>query len=202
MAARSSHPDILARLRRVEAKDWAELSEVLDEAGGEDICALKPEIPKLLVHRNWVVRASAVELVGEFKLREFLDQIVARLDDRNAHVKSYALMAYFDLLGRAAVPLIRTHCEGGPVSVRAAALVLCYVATKENAYLGSLERIVLRKNCDYHHRYAVFHIFDYYLDITADPEVRAIFEAIVRIAPPWHGVSRDIARRLETGCRG
>lgn len=203
MRRQTQRQDILARLCQAEeGKDWLEVSDILDEASSENIQVLKPELPRLMEHRDWVIRASAVERVGAFELIEFVRQVRARLKDRNVHVRSYALMAYYDLLGEKALPVIREHCQDSSVHVRVTALALCYVASEDEAVLRSLERIVLRRNCHYRHRGAMLNILDHYLDIPTYPELIDLFKAILQVAPKWHGVSKDIARKLRTGFAG
>jgi len=192
----------MAELCRAEdEKAWHVVSEILDNAKEADVDVLKPVIPRLVVHRHWLARVSAVELVGNFQLGEFLELVRGRLDDRNVHVKCYALMACYDLLGAKALPLIQNACQDRSVHVRVTALALCYVVTEDRSFLNSLERVVLRKNCDYLHRYAVLHIFDRYLDVSSHPELLEMFRAILRMAPRRQGISKDIAKKLETGFR-
>ena len=153
-------------------------------------------------HRERVVRATAVELVGEFELSEYANQVRARLRDRNVHVRSYALMAYYDLFGDEALPVIRKHCQDKSVHIRVTALTLCYIATEDKTVLESLKRIVLRRDCDYHHRCAVLNTLEHYLDISTYPELIDMYKAILRVAPKSQGVSKDIARKLRTGFAG
>lgn len=86
--------------------------------------------------------------------------MVKHLRDPNAVVRSYALTAYYDLYGDKALPVIDEFCGDTDVHLRAEALALRYIQTTDVDSLERLGQILRRRNCDYHHRYAVLHTFE------------------------------------------
>jgi HEAT repeat protein len=152
MGKQESGSDVVRRLRQAESeKNWREISYILDNIDTlteEDIRALEPVMPRLITHRDYLIRASAVDVVGLFQLRQFLDLVKARLDDRNKIARSYALEAYYELLGRESLPAVRKYCEDRSLQVRVTALSVCYAATGDETCLARLEKILLRRDCD------------------------------------------------------
>ncbi|HPC96722.1 MAG TPA: hypothetical protein PLU87_17390 [Sedimentisphaerales bacterium] len=199
MRKHSSQSAILKRLSEAEKKAcWLEIVDVLDQASTRNIGALKSALPRLTQHSAYIIRASAVELVGDFKLTEFRNLVEARLQDRNVSVRAYALMAYYDLLGSRALPLIREYCQEKSVHLRVTALALCYAMTEDETVLRMLKKIMLRRNCSHHHRCAALNILDHYLEISSRPQLIAMFKAILRITPKRQGISKDITQKLRT----
>jgi hypothetical protein len=196
--------DTLRRMREAEgAKDWNEVVHILDEATESDANAIEPVIPELITHRNYVIRASAVEMVGAFRQKEFVNLVKARLRDPNKDVTGYALEAYYDLLGDESLPTLKDFCEAKSVGVRVTALALCYVATGDREFLWTLKKILLRPRCDYRHRYAALNILDHYLDVSSDLDVIEMFRSILEMSPKSQGIVKDIKKKLkEWGAMG
>lgn len=194
---------ISARLRRaLDDKQFGclEVSEVLDHVTERDVDAVKPFLPHLLEHREWLVRADAVEFVGAFHVHAFLDAVRSRLHDRNSLVREYALGAYYDLLGAKALPLLKRASKDEAVGFRVVALTLRYIESRDEAVLLELRRILLTKRCRFTNRYAALRTFDAYVDVGAYPEVVELFEDVLTKlseAPRKYGLDKDISRRLE-----
>jgi hypothetical protein len=194
---------ILKRLSEAEKSPcYLDIEDILHQASARNIGALKSALPRLMQHKAWVIRTSAVELVGNFKLTEFRNLVEAGLQDRNVHVRCYALMAYYDLLGHRALPLIREYCQDKKIQLRVTAVALCYVITEDETVLKTLKKIVLRRNCDYHHRCVVLSILEHYLEIASRPQLIDMFKAILRISPKRLGISKEITRKLRTWEKG
>jgi len=193
--------DIRTRMRQAEEGEIAEtVTGILDAATEADAYALEPVIPSLLRHREWVVRASALDMVGEYRLTRFADLVRARLQDKNEVVRGYALSAYYDLLGAKALPLIRKWCEARAVRLRVMALVLCYVETMESQALEKLRLILTRKRCHFGHRYVALETLDHYLNVGQHPEVVRLFQDIQRSLhgiPRSYGLDEAISRILK-----
>lgn len=188
---------VLHQVCEAEArKDWGEVTRILDEATKSDARAIKAIIPELITHRSHVIRASVVEMIGTFRYKEFVSLIKARLKDPNKDVVAYALEAYYDLLGDESLPTLKRFCEDKSVGVRVTSLALCYVATRDREFLQTLERILLRPRCDYHHRYAALHVLDYYLDVSRDSDVVEMFGSVLKVIPRSQGIARDIRKKL------
>jgi hypothetical protein len=203
MTKHSGKSGILKRLSEAEKGPcYLDIEDILDQASTRNIGALKSALPRLMQHHAYVIRASAVELVGNFKLTEFRSLVEARLQDRNVHVRAYALMAYYDLLGNRALPLIREYCQEKSVHLRVTAVALCYVITEDETVLKTLKKIVLRRNCDYHHRFAALNILDRYLEIASRPQLIDMFKAMLRITPKRQGISKEITQKLRTWVNG
>jgi hypothetical protein len=200
MGKQESGSDVVHRLRQAESeKNWQETVYILDHIDTlteEDIRALEPVLPRLILHRYYVIRAGAVEVVGLFQLRQFLDLVEARLDDRNKDVRSYALEAYYDLLGGESLPAVRKYCEDRSLRVRVTALSVCYAATGDETCLARLEKILLRRDCDYHLRFVALNTLDYYMDVSRDPRAIGLFRSILERAGKSRGIAVTIRTRL------
>ena len=189
--------DISARIKEAMGdKDWGQVSILLDESDKEDAEALGPIIGDLMTHHAWVVRASAVEVAGVLGLRHVLRSVERCLKDRNGIVRSYALMAYYDLLGARALPAISESAAAKAVRDRVTALALQYVETGDEEAFEKLSRILKRKGCDFRHRSCALNILDYYLDVPMDSRIIHLYEAILPDVPKSLGLARDIRRRL------
>ena len=128
-----------------KAEDWSEISGILDDAEEKDARYLRPLLPELLKHHSWVVRCSVLECIGGFNLKGFTKLVRKAISDRNRIVRSYALGAYYDLLGGAALDEIRRASQDKDVRVRVKALSLLFVETTEDVALDQIARIVVRK---------------------------------------------------------
>jgi hypothetical protein len=198
MRRQSSTEGILARLREAKsARDWGEIVSILDETTESDMKAIQRTLPELIAHHNWLIRASAVETVGTFRRKKFVDLVEARLRDTNKIVRSYALQAYYDLRGIKSLPTLKNFSGDKDVHLRVTALALCYVATRDESFLRTLERILLRRYCRYHDRYAALNVLDYYLDISTDPDVIEMFRSILKVTPKSLGLAKDITKKLK-----
>ena len=197
MKVKTGSKGVPERLLQAEKeKDWGLISDMLYNASEKDAKLLVPIIPKLIIHYKWLVRASAVEFVGDFNLTQFVDLVKKRLEDRNTNVRIYALMAYYDLLGAKSLPLINKFCRDKNIRIRVTALALHYVETYDKDSFEAVSKIVLRKNCYHLHRSAVLNIFDHYLDIPGYAELLQLFRNIIKAAPQWQGVTKDIKSKL------
>lgn len=189
--------NIQQRIKRAEEeKYWAEVSGILDDTTPDDVEQLKPLMKHLLAHRNWLVRASAVEVVGVFRLHQFASEVKLRLSDPNSNVRSYALMACYDLLGARALPVIKEFARVKDTRLRVTALVLLYVQTQDEDALAQLGRLLTRKRCRYDNRYVALNQFDYYLDLKKHPEVVSLLERILQSTSRSYGLAKDIRRVL------
>jgi len=176
------------------------VSEVLDHVTERDVDAVKPFLPDLLEHRDWLVRADAVEFVGAFHVHELLDAVKARLRDRNPLVREYALGACYDLLGTKALPLLKRASKDEAVGFRVVALTLRYIESRDEPALMELRRILLMKRCRFTNRYAALRTFDAYIDVGAYPEVVGLFEDVLTKlseTPRKYGLDKDIPLKLK-----
>ena len=172
--------DICIRLREADRRrDWCEMSDLLDEATREDIKKLKPLIPELLEHRHFLVRTSAVELIEDFNLRSLTHLAQARLADRNALVRSYALMAYSRVAGAKALSEIAKGADDKDVGVRVTALVLSYVKTRDKNALEKLRKTLRRKTCRDSYRESTLRMFDLYMKGKPGVLVVKLYEEIL-----------------------
>jgi len=187
----------LQRIQRAEEeKDWAGVCDILEEAKPKDVEQLEPLTKHFLANRHWIVRASAVEMVGVLRLHQFAREVKLRLSDPNSDVRSYALMAYYDLLGARALPVIKEFAGVKDTRLRVTALVLLYVQTQDKETLARLGRLLTRKRCRYDNRYVALNEFDYYLDLKKHPEVVSLLERILQSTPRSYGLAKDIRRVL------
>jgi len=177
-----------------------DLVSILRDAGENDVAVLRPFLSDLLVHHEWIVRAEALEFVGRFHLRRFLDAVKARLGDKNHVVREYALCAYYDLLRKKALPVIEEACQDKDVSYRVTGLVLRYVESGNEALLDQLRRILTRKRCRRNHCYTAMNTFDAYVDAGLHPEIIELFEKVqsrLAEAPRASGLDKDLPKMLD-----
>ncbi len=189
--------DLGLRLQEAEKNtNWLELNDALYDACDRAPEVLKPVLSRFFEHRQWVIRASALEIAGLLRWRQFSEQVVNHLRDHNRIVRSYALMAYYDLHGAKALPVIDEFCTDKDVRLRAEALALRYIQTADADSRERLGGILRRKNCDYHHRYAVLHAFEYYCKPRPDDKVIELFAEILPDIPKNYGLAKDINRLI------
>ena len=191
--------NILSRIQEAkDDKDWGELSYILEEATENDVNALKnmnalkSVILEFIEHHDWIVRASTVELIGRFLLNTFLNLVKARLQDRNFVVRSYALMAYYELIGTKALPAIEECCSSGNVEHRVTALALHYIEKRDDDSFKKLSKILKRKGCNINHLYSTLYIFDYYFDVQQHREIIKFFEDALKDIPKSLCIAKDI----------
>lgn len=186
--------DIVLRMKEAEDdKDWGEVCTILYDACDSNPEALKAVLPRFIEHHAWVVRASAIEVAGLLRWKQFSGLVAARLqEDRNRLVRSYALMAYYDLWGAKALPVINEFCTDGDVSLRTEALALRYVQTQDPDSLAKLGHILRRKRCDWHHRSGALYVFDYYCHPQPDDQVVELFGDILADVPKELGLAREM----------
>ena len=190
--------NISVRIKEAEnQKDWGEVSDILDNSTEKDLNSLKSILPTLITHHQWIVRASTIEVIGDFRLLYFADIVKDRLQDKNSVVKSYALMAYYDLKKSKALPFIKEFCEAKDVGIRVTALALFFIETGDKIAFKKLSRILIRKRCHPKHRCSAIHIFDFYLDIRHHSEIRALFENILLNIPKPQGLDKYIQKILK-----
>jgi len=163
--------------------DWGEVAEIINTASKDQVKALAPMIPHLVEHHAWLIRASVVDAIGYAKLRSFADLVKRRLEDKNSIVRSYALMAYYDLLGRDALGVFEGFFLATDVRVRVTALALWYVETGDDAAFGRLAKILRRKGCRWSHCSVVMRIFAHYCPKGPADEVVRLHEEIVNNLP-------------------
>lgn len=183
-----------------KAEDWDDISDVLDDAtvdDADDIPALLPRLPALANHKSWVVRASVVGFIGDFKLMKLLGLVRKKLSDPNPIVRSYALGAFYDLRGSKGLRTLNRLLKDKAVTVRLDALCLLFVDTGDKEYLDQIQRVVTRKNCDYHHQYAILHQLGHYLKLENHPEVLSLMRAVRATVDPEKGIAQDLDELLK-----
>lgn len=189
---------LLVRLNEAEQqKDWGGMADILDDATKDDVGVLRGVIPRLAAHREWLIRACAMEVIGDFRLRSFLNLVKVGLEDKHLAVKSYALMAYYDLLKKKALPTIERFEGVADVGLRVTALALHYVELGDEHTFKTLERILSRKRCSSMHRYALINIFDHYCEVKSHKEILELFENILQDVPATDGLASEIRNKLD-----
>jgi hypothetical protein len=180
-----------------EAEDWADLSDILLDITKSDIIELKPFIPELIENKTWLIRCDVLDVIGRYELSEFIGLVKKSLHDRILHVRDYALMAYYDLLGKKALMTIRKLCKEKNVQLRITALALCYVETRNEDVLRKIRKIVTRKGCIHRHQGCVINCFEHYLNTDDYPEIIELYKDILRSIPKSRGVAKDLRERLK-----
>lgn len=62
-------------------EDDLAIVDFLDDAQPSDLAAVKRIIPDAVNHKEFLVRASALEAVGDFELKQYLELVRDRLDN-------------------------------------------------------------------------------------------------------------------------
>jgi len=196
--------DILSRIQEAkDHKDWTEITDILDEATENelntlrDMNVLESVIHEFIEHHDWILRASTVEFIGEFGLKTFLTLVKARLHDSNSVVRSYALMAYYELTGAKALPVIEEICNSKNIANRVTALALHYIEKNNDDSFKKLSKILKRKRCNMNHLYSTLYIFDYYLDVQQHREIIKFFEDALKNIPKSLCIAKDINSMLK-----
>ena len=180
-----------------KAEDWSDITEILAKITKEDIPHLRPVLPELLQHPNWVVRCDALDLIGEYRLDDFKHLVKKAIHDRNRVVRGYALSAHYDLERQAALDEIRRASQDKDVHVRVHALSLAFVETGDGVVLDQIARIVVRTLCDYRHQYSVLNVLTYYLQVETYPEVVDLFRRIREQTRRGSGIRKALKLALE-----
>jgi len=178
----------------LNASDETEIVDILGSVKEADIPSLLPLIPRLAKHSYWCVRAETITLIGDFGLKRYTNLVRGAIQDTNHHVRSYAIMAYYDLMEERALPEIRKLMGEKDVHVRLMALLLDYIQTRAAASLQKIRRIVTRRTCDYHHQFAVIHVLGHYLDIRGHPEIVELLTDIRKKVRKTSGVAKHLDR--------
>ena len=154
---------ILTRLTDAqEDKDWARMSEILGETSENDVEDLDSIISDLTEHSKWLIRASTIEMIGDLRLERLVESVKDRLNDNHPVGRAFSLMAYYDLLGAAALPAIEDVCGTENVGLRFTALVLRYVETGDQETLDQFNRILATKQSYPKNHHTTVNIFDRY----------------------------------------
>lgn len=180
-----------------EAEDWSDLIDILSDVTESDIRELKPLIPELIENKSWVVRCDVLDVIGRYELSEFIGLVKKSMRDRILYVRNYALMTYYDLLGKKALMTIRKLCKEKNVQLKITALALCYVETRNEDVLRKIRKIVTRKGCIYHHQDWVINCFEHYLNTDDYPEIIELYRDILRSIPKSRGVAKQLRKRLK-----
>lgn len=170
--------EILVRIKNT--KDVYRLSDILQEIRNEDLKAVLGYIPILLKHRSWIIRSDILDMIGRGKLTQFRKNVLHILqNEKNSVVKSYALMAYYDLEGKKAIPLLESFITGRNIEVNKTVYCLLYIATRRKCILKELEKIVKNWNTIPQRLYSCYVIFGHYMNLKKHPELLDLFEAII-----------------------
>ncbi len=173
-----SEIDILALIQNT--KNIYCLSDILQDIRDDDLKAVLGYIPVLLKHRSWIIRSDALDMIGAGRLTQFKNKVSHILkNDKNSDVKSYALMAYYDLEGKKAIHLLESFITSRNIEVKKTAYCLLYIATRRKYILKELEKIVKKWNTIPQRLYSSYVIFDHYMDLKKHPELLDLFVAII-----------------------
>ena len=185
----------ISRLER--ERNYADLCELIDNITEKEIKEVRKILPELLEHSSWIVRVAALELVGYFRLREFLPYVNKSIDYRIVAVRSFALFAYYLLERDKALSLLKSKSRSSNVKIKCKSLALLFVETRNNMYLDKIKKILKRKNCDPVNQYAVLSTFEYFLDIKTFPEVVELFKYVIKNSP-----NRAVVEDFRNGLKG
>jgi len=161
-----------------------------------DLSVIVENLPVLLKHRSYVVRADAYEFIAAYDLEQFAEAIREGCSDRNPIARTYAIGSYYDLIGKNAVPLLKKLLGSQITRVRLEALCLLYIEEREDGYLNEITRIVTRKNCSDYNQSLVVSEFEAHLHLQEYPEILALFRKMLLVIDEKRGLAQDMRKLL------
>ena len=198
MKQKKKMSDVLHKIEEAEHyKDWADVSDILDNSTQKDIKALIPMIPKLINHKSYLVRASVLDIIGTFHMRNFLSLVKVCLNDKNAIVRNYALMNYYDLLKEKALHVIGKFCNHKNVRNRVTALAIHYFEKNDDDSFLKLSKILKRKRCNPLNITGTINIFDYYYKSKPNSEIVQLYKSLLSDLPKSYWVVKQVRRMLK-----
>ena len=178
-------------------KNGYDISELMNSIDQSNVDEIVDFLPELLVHKYWIVRSDALEIIGDFELGQFTSNVLDVLKkERNSIVIGDALTALFDIDRTKSVQILSGYIKHKVVSVRLCTISLLYVEFQKVEYLEQITKILLRSNCNYLHKYVFFHTMTHYLNVKNNPDVMALLKSVLRATDPRLGVSKDIKKFL------
>lgn len=166
-------------------RDLKELSVIIDN------------LPALLKHRSYVIRADAYEFIGAYELKQYAKQIREGCSDPNQIARTYAMSTYYELFGRNAIPFLKTFLNARETRVRLEALCLLYIESREGKYLDIITKIVTRKNCNHFNQSVVVSNFEACLNLQEYPEILTLFDKMLLVINKEYGVAKDLRELLK-----
>ena len=199
MKQKKKMSDILRKIKEAENyKDWGSISYIIDNATENNYKLLIPCISNFINHKNWLIRASAVEFIGFFGIEKYLYLVRNCLKDGHPLVRDYALLAYYDLLGDKAIPLIEKFCSHKNVMNRVTALLLHYINNNDDYSFQKLSRILKRKRCNPLNISGFLRSFDYYYNnVEVKSRIVKLLKDIIPNIPKSHWIATDVRRLLK-----
>jgi len=186
------------QIRISKAEDRLDISDIFDEINEWNYKELIPSIPELSRNSYWVIRCDVLDIIGCYKLTEFLNIVKKGLRDRIIIVRGYALSSYYDLLGKKALPMIRKFCKEKNMRLRLSGLTLYYIETEDEETLKKIRKIVMRKGSwNRYYIYNIFNEFESYMHTEKRPEIIQLYEDLLKHIPKSFGISKDIKKRLD-----
>lgn len=178
-------------------KDDLDLGDLIRSIDDSNINEIVDLIPELLTHKSWLIRSDTLDLISDFKLKQFIPNVFEALyNDKNLIVVRDALIAVFDFNRKNALPIVKEHTTHEATSIRLVAWSLLYLESERVEYLEKASKILLRRNCNYLLRYAFFHMMTDYLDVKEHPDVISLLKKVLAATNPEYGVAKDIAKFL------
>ncbi len=163
----------------------------------EELPGIVDNLSALLKHHSYVVRADAYEFIAAYQLKQFAEQIREGCSDRNQIARTYAMGAYYDLLGTEAIPLLKRFLSARETRVCLEALCLLYVESREDEYLNRIAKIVTRKNCNVCNQSVVVSNFESLLQLQEYPEILLLFDKMLSMINKKYGLAKDLRKLLK-----
>jgi hypothetical protein len=184
--------------RIARAKCGLDISDILDEVTQWNYKELIPSVPAIFNNKNWIVRCDLLDLIGCYKLTEFLGIVKKGLRDRIIIVREYALDTYYELLREKALPIIHKFCKEKNMRLRLSGLSLLYIETGDENAFKQIRKIVMRKGSWYHFYVdIIFSDFEHYLYTEKRPEIIKLYEDLLKRVPKSWGIAKEIKKRLD-----
>ena len=162
-----------------KAKIELDLADRLRDIKKEELPAIFPKIPEYVAHEYELVRVEAVELIGDFKLKQFLEEIKSALNDKSELVRKYALSAIYDLIGSKSAPFLEKSLEDPHPQVVTNAATLLYLLTDDTKLLDRLLELLKENHWEYTLCSTVFSVFETYTSIKDFEEIITFLKALL-----------------------
>ena len=163
-----------------KAKEASELADKLSNIKKEELPAILPKIPEYINSEYELVRIEAVELIGDFKLKQFLGEVQSALNDESELVRKYALSAMYDLIGNESAPFLEKALSDRNPHVTTKALALLYVITEDPRLLDHLLNLLKEEEWQYNLCSTAFSTFETY---TSVKDYEGVVDILQKILP-------------------
>lgn len=182
-----------------DTENWDDLADCLQGINQRQINQLIPYIPRLLKHKEMVIRCDCLNIIADYKLERFYDAIYAAFNDIDTIVRVHAVSNLL-VINSEPVDILKKQLEKEDYcSDRRNYVNICaelYLLTKEKQYIRKIKKeIKYEFNSDLY--YIVLHSFEYEEGIANDSAITGVFKLIKENSNPEDGCHKDAVRLFD-----